>query len=127
MSKRSKSNDVQRGLICRLDDKHHFRMFNSLLMDTEFKRLSNSAKVLYTYMGLQSKGKAEFQFPQTAYIDFMTKPTFIKAKRELINGGYISERREGYLTVYYRFSNEWLNKKNTAGKVERPAVKERRL
>lgn len=106
-----KHEDPQRGIICRRDDRHHFRMYESLVHSDVFKKLSNPAKVAYMLMGLQAKGRPEFAFPQTAYIEFMSKPTFIKAKRELVKNGFIVEKRCGYLTVRYRLSNEWQNKK----------------
>lgn len=113
-----KHEDAQRGIICRRDDRHHFRMFESLVGNEGFINLTRPAREAYLLMGLQSKGRLEFSFPQTAYIRYMSKPTFISAKKELIAGGFIEEKRYGYLTVKYRLSNEWLNRKmpSTGGK-----------
>lgn len=112
-----KHEDPQRGIICRRDDRHHFRMFESLVGNEGFINLTRPAREAYLLMGLASKGRLEFSFPQTAYIRYMSKPTFISAKRELIAGGFIEEKRYGYLTVKYRLSNEWLNKKNAVYRV----------
>lgn len=105
-----KHEDPQRGIICRRDDKHHFRMFSTLVESSAFINLSRPAREAYMLMGLSSRGRREFPFPQSAYLNYMSKPTFVSAKRELIQAGFIEEVRYGYLTVHYRLSNEWQNK-----------------
>lgn len=109
-SKKSKSNDIQRGLICRLDDRHHFRLYESLADNEGFLNLTPAAQMLYLRMGLASKGKMEFTFPRSAYSKYMSTNTFIAAKRALIEGGFITETRYRCSKNLYRLSNEWLNK-----------------
>lgn len=109
-AKKRKSNDIQRGLICRTDDRHHFRLYESLADNEGFLNLTPAAQMLYLRMGLASKGKMEFQFPHSAYSKYMTNATFQKCKRQLIETGFITETRYRCSKNTYRLSNEWLNK-----------------
>lgn len=109
-AKKRKSNDIQRGLICRLDDRHHFRLYESLADNEGFLSLPFAAQMLYLRMGLESKGRMEFAFPHSCYSKYMSTNTFIKAKRALIEGGFITETRYRCSKNMYRLSNGWLNK-----------------
>ena len=109
-AKKRKRNDIQRGLICRLGDRHHFRLYESLADNEGFLNLTPAAQMLYLRMGLASKGKMEFQFPHSAYSKYMTNATFQKCKRQLIEAGFITETRYRCSKNTYRLSNEWLNK-----------------
>jgi len=55
-----KHEDAQRGIICRREDRHHFRMFESLVGNEGFINLTRPAREAYLLMGLASKGKLEF-------------------------------------------------------------------
>ncbi len=109
-AKKHKSNDIQRGIVCRLDDKHFFRLYESLADNEGFLNLTPAAQMLYLRMGLASKGRMEFEFPHSLYTRYMTNATFQKAKRALIEGGFIKETRYVCRKNTYRLSNEWLNK-----------------
>lgn len=77
----------------------------------KFKELSNAAKVVYVYMGFESNGKALFEFPFSKYCSLMTKPTFRKARNELVSKGFIDIEENGKLTKkpnVYKFSHRWL-------------------
>ena len=82
----------------------------SQMRDQQYIELSNSAKVIYTYMLLVAGGNPTFEFPQKEYKDLMNKHTFIKARDELINKGFI-EIKENNANLrkanVYEFSKKW--------------------
>ena len=63
----------------------HIRLTESMLTSKPYIALSNSAKVLYSYMKLWACGKDEFEYPITLCLKFMSNPTFQTAKVELIH------------------------------------------
>lgn len=72
--------------------------------------LSANAFRLYVMMKSYAKGKVEFNFPHRIFKQFLSKQTFVKARQELIDLGYIKPfvshanlRTENT----YRFSGEW--------------------
>ena len=96
-------------------ENRYVRFGNSLLMDYNFKSLSNSAKVIYMYMKIESAGNQIFEFPYKKYSSIVTKPTFSKAKDELIKKGFIeieSDRKNICKSTIYKFSENWKELKN---------------
>ena len=77
-------------------DVHYLRISKSLLCSTMFVKLGYSARLLYVYMAEACAGKFEFSF---AYGDYkkigFTKTTFLKAKKELIDGGFLKVKKCG--------------------------------
>ena len=63
----------------------HIRITDNMMMSKPYLALSSSAKVLYSYMKLWACGNEEFQYSLAMCAKFMSKPTFIKARDELIN------------------------------------------
>lgn len=72
--------------------------------------LSANAFRLYVMMKSYAKGNEKFQFPHRIYKNFLTTPTFAKARDELVEKGYIEPftsmanlRKENS----YMFSSKW--------------------
>ena len=109
-----KHSDYQKQLISQPNDRHHFRAFKSALYHENFLRLTASAKMLYIYMGLASRGKTEFEFPKSKYDKILSKDGFLKAKRQLINEGFLEEERYRTKATIYRLSNKWYSERNSS-------------
>lgn len=91
-------------------EKRFVRLGNSLLLDTACLKLSGNAFRLYAYMLLESDGKIEFEMPRHKYIKFMTQPTFIKSRDELIKKGFVEVAQNNAnlrKANVYRFSSRW--------------------
>ena len=91
-------------------EKRYIRRGDTQMMNPAFLQLSASAKELYIYMKLESAGKMEFEFPKKKYLKFTTAPTFEKAKKELINAGFLeveADRHHQFKTTIYKFSCKW--------------------
>ena len=72
--------------------------------------LSANAFRLYIMMKSYAKGKTEFEFPHRVHKTFISKQTFVKARQELIDLGYI----EPFISCknirkanMYKFSSKW--------------------
>ena len=88
----------------------HIRLTSSMLLSDNYLSLSNSAKVVYNYMKLWACGETIFQYPKSNAKKYMTEKTFLKAKDELIEKGFIefiSGNRYAHLPNTYKFSNKW--------------------
>ncbi len=88
------------------------RLGNSQMLHPVYKSLSSSAKEIYQYMKLESGGYLDFEFPASKYLDLMSKHTFLKAKAELIEKGFIEELQNNRFIRkpnIYRFSAKWIN------------------
>ncbi|WP_317854164.1 hypothetical protein [Chakrabartyella piscis] len=88
----------------------YIRLGNSIMLHDRYIELSANAKVIYSYMRLEAGGKLEFEFSVSKYSKLMAKNTFFKAKKELIDAGFIDEvsnRKNLRLPNIYRFSNRW--------------------
>ena len=91
-------------------EKRYVRLANTQLCDNVMNKLSNAAFRVYVHMLLESEGKREFTFPASKYEKFTTKPTFQKAKKELIAAGFIVEKQNNSnlrKPNVYEFSDEW--------------------
>ncbi len=91
-------------------EKRYVRLANTQLCASAMNNLSNTAFRVYVHMLLESEGKREFTFPVSKYKKFTTKPTFQKAKEELIAAGFIVERQNNSnlrKANVYEFSDEW--------------------
>lgn len=91
-------------------EKRYFRMGATLMASEQMRSLSSSAFKIYCYMRIESAGNRSFKFPHAKYRAYMSKPTFGKAKQELINKGFIDvvqnnkNRRKSNI---YAFSDRW--------------------
>lgn len=91
-------------------EKRFVQLAGSQLESFRTKGLSGSAFKLYVYMLLESCGKKEFTFPHSTYKELMAKPTFEKAKQELINKGYIEIKQNNAnlrKPNVYEFTHKW--------------------
>ncbi len=70
-------------------EKRYFRMGASLMASEAARSLSASAFKILCYMKIESGGNRSFKFPHAKYQDYMSTPTFIKARDELIEKGFI--------------------------------------
>ncbi len=75
-----------------------------------YRKLSATAKDVY--MGIMlacNKGnKCRCIFPYSAYRKITTKPTFQKAKKELIENGFIYEMSSWTRPSIFTLSNDWM-------------------
>lgn len=91
-------------------EKRYVRLANSQLCAAAMNNLSSTAFRVYVHMLLEAGGKREFSFPVRKYKGFTTKPTFMKAKDELIKAGFIVEKQNNSnlrKPNIYAFSDEW--------------------
>lgn len=94
-------------------ERRYIRVGNSLMYSKVYQKLSNSAKVIYSYMLLESNGQRELEFSASSYEGFMSKNTFLKARNELIEQGFI-EIKQNNANIrkanVYAFSEAWKEK-----------------
>jgi len=85
------------------------RLTSDLLNAQPFTALSYSAQILYIRMSAAAAGRIEFVYPFSFYKNRMAKETFVRAKKELIDNGFITERQMKNLRKpnIYRFSFDW--------------------
>lgn len=91
-------------------EQRYFRMGASFMASEIVRGLSSSAFKIYCYMRIESAGKKEFRFPHCKYQSFMSKPTFFKARDELVEKGFIEiaqNNRNLRQANVYRFSEKW--------------------
>ena len=91
-------------------EKRYIRLGDTLLMSSAVKGLSSSAFRVYVYMCVESGGHSHFTFPHSKYKNFMSKPTFFSALKELVNAGLVDvvSRNKNLRTANdYAFSNRW--------------------
>lgn len=91
-------------------EKRYIRLGNTLLYDPAFLQLSPMAKQAYIYMRIESAGKPEFIMPHSKYTKFAKKDSFLRAREELENAGFIETvQHNGNLRKpnVYRFSERW--------------------
>ncbi len=96
----------------RFPEDKHLRMTKDMLMDERFLNLSSSAKTLYLYMKMWAIGHNDIEFSASMSEQFMTKPTYIKARDELVKAGFIDYinshcARDKHKTAKYEFSDRW--------------------
>lgn len=91
-------------------ERRYIRLSNTQMVSKAMKSLSPSAFRVYVNMRLESAGKMEFQFPFHKYRSYMSRPTFIKAVKELEEKGFIEtiEHNANLRKANkYRFSDAW--------------------
>ncbi len=91
-------------------EKRYFRLGASIMASETMRTLSSSAFKVYCYMRIESAGKKSFKFPHTKYRSFMSKPTFYKARNELIEHGFIDivqNNKNLRKANIYMFSDRW--------------------
>ena len=88
----------------------HIRLTQDMLMSRQFIGLSGNAKSLYLYMKLWACGKIEFEYTITNAENVMPKSTFFRAKKELIDFGFIEIVKNGKFNKtknIYKFTTKW--------------------
>ena len=110
MPRTIRKKDDQRSKICREGDNHHFRMVSSLLESNAYKSLTGTAKYLYVLMGIQSNGQNKFYYPESEAIKHMSKDAFHKAKKQLIENGFITALNYRTQKTEYSLSDKWKSK-----------------
>lgn len=88
----------------------HIRKTENMMLSDNYLKLSNSAKVVYDYMKLWACGDLEFQYAKSLAEKYMNGKTFLKAKDELIEKGfieYVSGNRFAHIPNTYKFSSKW--------------------
>jgi len=99
------------------ESNHYLRLTHTLLRHEKFLKLSSSAKVLYVFMRDWSGKNELFKYSASMSLDYMTKPTYYKARDELCKAGFIiwlnkpraskNNRYDGYETAEFEFSDRW--------------------
>lgn len=91
-------------------EKRYFRLGATIMSSEAMLSLSNAAFRVYCHMRIESGGKQTFKFPYSRYRAFMSRPTFIKAKYELEQKGFIEtleNNRNRRMANVYSFSEKW--------------------
>lgn len=94
--------------------KSHIRYNDTLDESPAYNDMSYVAQILYLKMWKSAGNKKVFQYPYSIYIKYFTKPTFIKAKKELIRHGFIKvvENNANLRKAnVYEFIEDWKYKK----------------
>lgn len=88
----------------------HIRLTEDMMLHKTYIDLSSSAKELYNYMKLWACGEIEFKYSISLAEKYMSRPTCIKAKKELEEKGFIEvvwSNKYSHLPNVYRFSSKW--------------------
>lgn len=91
-------------------ERAYIRIGSSLLHHEAMMKLPSNAFRLYVYMTLECRGYQDFTMPHSRYKKFMSKPTFIKARDDLVQAGFIEiTEKNGNLRKpnKYRFSKRY--------------------
>lgn len=91
-------------------EKRYFRLGATLLASQAMLTLSPSAFKVLCYMKIESAGSRKFTYPHAKYRVFMSKPTFYKARDELIEHGFIDivqNNKNLRKANVYMFSDRW--------------------
>lgn len=109
--KKGDSTDYQIKFISKFGHSHEnfARMHRSMYESERYRKLSASAKDIYIGILLAcNKGnKCRCVFPKSAYEKITTKATFHKAKKELIENGFITEITCRTNYCIYTLSEDW--------------------
>lgn len=85
-----------------------------MMISNAYLNLSYTAMILYNYMKLWACGNLEFEYSWSkAKKIFKSNTTYIRAKDELVKGGFIDCIRTckcSRLPNKYKFISEWQNK-----------------
>ena len=73
----------------RCADDNHVRITNDMLTHPSFLTLSSGAKVLYLYMKDWAQGNDLVKYAASMAKDFMSKPTYFRARDELCEAKFI--------------------------------------
>lgn len=91
-------------------EERYIRLGNSQLLHPAMLSLSDRSRTIYIYMLLESGGNMQFTFPRSKIIKLMGIDTFMKARSELIEKGFIKEKQNNFnirKPNIYEFSDAW--------------------
>ena len=91
-------------------EKRYFRLGATIMASEVMRSLSPSAFKVYCYMRIEAAGKKNFTFPHAKYKSYMSKPTFQKARDELVEHGFIDvvqNNKNLRKSNVYCFSERW--------------------
>jgi hypothetical protein len=91
-------------------EKRYIRIGVTMTSSEVFRNLSSSAVRIYINMMMESGGSKNFKFPYNKYSSYMSKPTFFRARDELIKYGFIEivhNNRNLRKANEYCFSEKW--------------------
>jgi hypothetical protein len=89
---------------------NYAQISNSQMTHEAMRRLRGNAFKLYCYMDFIACGKRIFELPKSEYSKFMDDNTFARARKELIDAGFIELHENNAhrkLANKYRFSTRW--------------------
>jgi hypothetical protein len=89
----------------------HIRLTADMMLSKKYLELSDSAKTVYSYMKLYACGETIFEYPISLCLKYMSKPTFVRARNELIEKGFLEyEENNKFARIKnkYRLSSAWL-------------------
>lgn len=92
----------------------HIRLTSDMMMNKVYMELSDSAKTVYSYMKLYACGNDVFEYPVSLALKYTSKSTFLRAKDELIQNGFIEYEQNNRIARVknkYKLSGEWRHKK----------------
>ena len=92
----------------------HIRLTADMMLNKTYMELSDAAKTVYNYMKLYSCGNDTFEYPISLAQKYMSKPTFLRAKDELIENGFIEyEQHNQYCRTknVFKLSGAWCSRK----------------
>lgn len=91
-------------------EERYIRLGNSQLLHYATQSLSDKAFKIYSYMLLEAGGHKEFTFPRSKYKKISSPDAFDRAKKELLQKGFIEEKQNNKnlrKPNIYEFSEKW--------------------
>ena len=96
----------------RKSDDRHVRLTKDMLMDPKYQKLSGGACKLYQYMKMWAAGQTTVTFASSMLKGAMSRDSFIRARNELVEAGFIDWLNPGLTTEKhhtgeYELSDRW--------------------
>lgn len=88
----------------------HIRLTADMMLNKVYIELSDAAKTVYSYMKLYSCGNETFEYPISLALKYISKSTFLRAKDELIEKGFIEYEQHNQFCRsknIFRLSGTW--------------------
>ena len=110
---RKKKHDDQLPCLTRAPDKNipYARLKADMIESPQFRALSKWAIIIYAAGVARTKGKLDFNFPRSEQKRAgIPTASFTRGKNELVQAGFITERKYYKQESVYTLSSEWMRR-----------------